>query len=77
MRLSWTFGHVPKGIPQHPQIEHLPLQIIRLGVQLIPGDVGPTVLPEHARNLGEGEACRLPKFDQGQFQENFGIELPP
>jgi GMP synthase-like glutamine amidotransferase len=56
---------VPKGIPQHPQVEHLPLQIICLGMQLIAGNVGPAVLPEHAGDLGEGEACRLPEFDQG------------
>jgi hypothetical protein len=72
-----TFGHVAKGIPQHPKVEHLALQIIGLGVQLIPGNIGPAVLPEHARNLGKGEACRLPEFDQGQRQENVDIELPP
>jgi hypothetical protein len=65
MRRSWTFGHVPKRIPQHPQVEHLALQIIRLGVQLIPGNIRPAVRPEHARDFREGEACRLPEFDQG------------
>jgi len=77
MRRSWTFGHVPKGIPQHPKVEHLPLQIIRFGMQLIAGNVGPVALPEHAGDLGKGEACGFPELDQGQFQENVGIELPP
>jgi hypothetical protein len=65
MRRSWTFSHVAERIPQHPQVEHLPLQIVRLSVQLIARDFGPAVRPEHARNLGEGEACRFPEFDQG------------
>jgi hypothetical protein len=46
-------------------------------MQPIPGNLGSAVLPEHPRNLSKGEACRLPKFDQGQPQENVGIELPP
>jgi hypothetical protein len=77
MRWGRTLRHVPKSIPQHAQIEHLPLQVICLGVQLISWNVGPAVLAEHACNLGEGKACRLPEFDQGQLQEDVGIELPP
>jgi hypothetical protein len=72
-----TLGNVPKGIPQHPQVEHLPLQIIRLGKQLVARNVRPAVLPEHACDLGEGKASRFPEFDQGQLKEDVGIELPP
>jgi hypothetical protein len=46
-------------------------------MQLIAGNVRPTVLPEHARDIGEGKASRLPELDQGQLQKDVRIELPP
>jgi hypothetical protein len=55
---------MPEGIPQNPQVDHLALQVIRLGVQLIPRDVGPAILSKHAGDLGKREACRLSEFDQ-------------
>jgi len=77
MRRGGTVGNVPNGVPQQSQVEHLSLQGVRPGTQLVAGDVGPAVLPEHARDPRERKARRLPEFDQGQFQENVGLELSP
>ena len=55
MKRSWTFGHVPNGIAQDPQVEHLALQIICLSVKLVSGNGGLAVLHEHAHAISVRE----------------------
>jgi hypothetical protein len=77
MRWSGTIGNVAEGVSQHPQIPDLPFQLVGPGVQLRTRNIRSAVAAEHACDLSQGEASRLPEADERQLQENVSVELPP